>query len=138
MQWSKPSSHWTQLNESFALLVMKQIPALRRAGKILGLSWAEVNALRQPHVQHGLELRSLEEIEYLGVDEKDFNTKKQFITVLSDITGVRMLDVAPSKSTQAAQKIFTVIPEQKRSEVRGVTMDMTAAYETVCKLTRHI
>jgi len=130
--WGEANSRWTLLYEAFALLVMEQVPALSKAAAILHLSWDEAHALRTRAVQRGLNRRELDGIEYLGLDEKSFGTKERFITVLSDLSGERVLEVAPSKSTEAARTVLAIVPEKERSTIKAVAMDMTAAYENAC------
>lgn len=132
--WGEAHSHWTLLYEAFALQVLEHVPALAKAAKILRLSWDEADALRKRAVRRGLKRRGVEEIEYLGIDEKSFGKQERFITVLSDLSGERVLEVAPSKKTEAAQAILSVIPEEERSTVKAVAMDMAAAYEKACAL----
>lgn len=64
---------------------------------------------------------------------KSFGRKERFITVLGDLSGERVLEVAPSKSTDAARTVFQAIPEKERAEVKGVAMDMTAAFEAAAR-----
>ena len=130
--WSEPGSRWTLLFEAFALLIMESVPALTKSSSILHLTWDEAHALRARAVARGLARRDVEDIEHLGIDEKSFGRKERFVTVLSDLTGERVLDVAPSKSTEAAKTVLAEIPEDVRSRVKAVAMDMTAAYESAC------
>lgn len=131
--WSERSSHWTLEFEDFAVFVMEQVSTLVKAASILGISWDEASRLRNRAVERGLRRRTVEEIEYLGIDEKSFGHKERFITVLADLDGERVLEVAPSKSSTAAKTTLAVIPEEARPQVRAVAMDMSAAMERACK-----
>lgn len=131
--WAESGSQWTLLFEAFAVLVMEQVASLNKAAKLLGVSWKEAQTLRKQAVRRGLARRSIDEIEYVGIDEKSFGKKERFITVLTDLTGERVLDVAPSKSSESAKTVLTVIPEEVRQEVQAVAMDMSAAMEKACR-----
>jgi len=110
--WAESGSQWTLLFEAFAVLVMEQVASLNKAAKLLGVSWKEAQTLRKQAVRRGLARRSIDEIEYVGMDEKSFGKKERFITVLTDLTGERVLDVAPSKSSEPARTVLTAIPER--------------------------
>ena len=84
-------------------------------------------------VRRGLERRTVEQIEYLGIDEKSFGKKERFITVLTDLAGERVLEVAPSKSSAAAKAVLRVVPEDECPHVKAVAMDMSAAMEKACR-----
>jgi len=130
--WGEANSRWTLLYETFALLVLVNVPALTKAAEILHISWEEAFAIRTRAVKRGLAHRSTEDIEYLGIDEKSFGKKVRFITVLSDLNEGRILEVAPKKSTAAAKTTIAVIPEEERGTIKAVAMDMAAPYEKAC------
>jgi transposase len=131
--WSEQQSRWTLLFEDFAVYIMGNVESLSKAAAILGISWDEASRLRTRAVQRGLQRRTVGDVEYLGIDEKSFGRKKRFITVLCDLTGERVLEVAPSKSTAAAETCLGVISKTERSQVRAVAMDMSAAMERACR-----
>lgn len=126
--WAEKGSRWTLLYEAFAIEIMLQVSSLTRAAELLHLSWDEAHALRARAVRRGLAVRALEPLEY----EKSFGRKERFITVLSDLTGERILEVAPSKSTESALQVLSVVPEAQRPLIAGVAMDMAAAFERAC------
>jgi len=126
--WGEAHSRWTLLFETFALAVLEQVPAVAKAARLLKLPWDETLAIKKRAVRRGLSRRTFD----LGLDEKSFGRNERFITVLSDIHGERVLEVAPSKSTAAAKATLSVLPDAMRGEVDAVVMDMAAAYEAVC------
>lgn len=107
--WAEAGSQWTLLFEAFAVLVMERVASLTKAARLLGISWKEAHTLRKHAVRRGLERRTIEQIDYLGIDEKSFGKKERFITVLTDLAGERVLEVAPSKSSAAAKAVLAVI-----------------------------
>lgn len=89
--------------------------------------------MRRHAVVPGLKRRDVDRIDYVGIDEKSFGKKERFITVFKDLTGERVLEVAPSKSSAAAKTTLAVIPEAVREDVQAVAMDMSAAMEKACR-----
>jgi transposase len=130
--WGERNSRWTLLYEAFAVELMQQVPSLSKVAHLLHLSWDEAHALRTRAVRRGLKRRDLEDIDYLGIDEKSFGSRERYVTVLSDLTEARVLDVAPSKSTEAARDVLSIIPAAERVGVKAVAMDMSAAFERAC------
>ena len=126
-------SQWTVLFEAFAVVVMERVASLSKAATLLGVSWKEAHTLRRYAVARGLARRRVDRIEYVGIDEKSVGTKERCITVRTDLTGERVLEVAPSKSSAAATTVLAVIPVAVRDDVRAVAMDMSAAMEKACR-----
>lgn len=131
--WGEANTRWTLLFEAFALAVMEQVPSISRAAHLLHMSWDQVHAIRKHAVQRGMKRRTVEKVSYLGIDEKSFRSGSSCITILNDLEGERVLEVAETKSKEAARAVYSAIPEQARGGVRAVAMDMTAAYETVTR-----
>jgi transposase len=131
--WSEPNSRWTLMFEAFAVTVLGLVPSIAKAQKILGLSWDETHAIKKRAVRRGLKRRKVTEIEHVGIDEKSFGVKERFVTILNDLDGERVLEVAPSKSMEAAKTVCASIPQEEREKVQAVAMDMTAAFERVCR-----
>jgi transposase len=129
--WAEARTHWTLLFEAFALRIIEHTSTTTKACGLLGLTWHQVHVIKKRAVERGLERRNLDEIEYLGIDEKSFGRHEKFITTLSDLSGERVIEVAPSKSNDAAREVFSVLTDQQRECVKAVAMDMSAGYETV-------
>jgi transposase len=130
--WSEAGSRWTLLFEAFAIEVMLQVPSINKAREILQLSWDEAHAMRARAVRRGLASREIEGGDYLGLDEKSFGRRERFVTVLTDLTNERVLEVTASKSTVAAMAALAVIPADARASIPAVAMDMAASYEKAC------
>jgi transposase len=131
--WADPQTHWTTLFEACALKILEHTATTTKACALLGLSWHQVHTIKKRAVERGLNRRTLDEIEHLGIDEKSFGRKERFVTVLSDLDGGRVLEVAPSKSNDAAKTVFSVMSAQQRQSVSAVAMDMSAGYESVSR-----
>jgi transposase len=131
--WAAPHSRWTQLFEAFALRIIEHTSTITKACALLDLNWHQVHTIKRRAVERGLQRRDLKDIEYLGIDEKNFGTDERFVTILSDLTNERVLEVAPSKSNEAAEEVFDVLTDAQRAGVQAVAMDMSAGYESVSR-----
>jgi transposase len=131
--WAETHSRWTLLFEAFALRIIEHTSTITKACALLDLTWHQVHAIKKRAVERGLQRRDLTDIDYLGIDEKSFGTDERFVTILSDLTHERVLEVAPSKSNEAAREVFDVLTDEQRASVQAVAMDMSAGYESVSR-----
>jgi transposase len=79
-------------------------------------------------VERGLERREATPIRNVGIDEKSFGKGHDYITVLTDIDGSRVLDVAPERSQAAAEAVLQTLTVEQRQEVQVMAADMLPAY----------
>jgi transposase len=116
------------LFEAFAIHVLQATGVQSRAATLLGLNPGQVHDLMQRAVARGLERRNsqTQRLEHLSVDEKSHKEGHQYITVLSDPLGKRVLDVAEGRTQEAVETLFlSAIDEAQRPEVQSVSMDMS-------------
>lgn len=131
--WAEANSRFTLLFEAFALHVLQATGVQSRAAHLLRLSAGQVHDLMGRAVERGLQRRNAaepaERLEHLSVDEKSHQSGHQYISVLSDPLGKRVLDVEEGRTQQAVETLFTaVISEEQRTAVRSVSMDMWPAF----------
>jgi transposase len=79
-------------------------------------------------VERGLHRRDDSPVPHLGLDEKSFGRGHDYITVLTDIDGSRVLDVAPERTQAAAEAVLQTLTPEQRQGVRAIAADMHAAY----------
>lgn len=126
LPWAEPGSRFTLMFEAFAIQLLLRMKSVKAACAQLRLSWDSLAALRRAAVQRGLQRRNEEtdDILYAGIDEKSFLSGQNYVTVVTDPVGGRVLEVEPGRDTEAAAKALReAIPEQKRAGVAGVIMD---------------
>ena len=70
--WAGKHSRFTLLFEVFAIEVLCACANVSPAAGLLGLSWAAMHSIIERAVERGLDRRSLDNIEHVGVDEKSF------------------------------------------------------------------
>lgn len=125
--WSEPGSRFTMLFERFAIDVLLACANKTSAQKLLGLSWAEVNRIQTRAVERGLQRRRLDEVDYVGMDEKSFRRGQSYVTVMTDIKRARVLEVVEGRDIPAATKCWKALKDISDS-VKAVAMDMWSAY----------
>ena len=71
-------------------------------------------------MERGLERRSLEELDAVGIDEKNFSSGQSHISVLSDPKGSRVLEVTEGWERASAERLFQSVPADQREKVEAV------------------
>ena len=64
------------------------------------------------------------------MDEKSFGKGHDYVSVMTDIDNRRVLEVAPERTTEAANSLWKTLSKTQRSEVESVSMDMWQAFMT--------
>ncbi|MGE0528480.1 MAG: ISL3 family transposase [Bdellovibrionales bacterium] len=131
--WAGPNSRFTLLFERLAIDVMRAAKSLKEAAGLLGLSWDQVHHIQSRAVERGLARRELDEIKNVGIDEKSFLKGHKYASLMVDIDGERILDVVEGRTLEAANSLWQKLPEEIRTGVDAVAMDMWDAFITSTK-----
>jgi len=85
-------------------------------------------------VIRGLSRRKEETINSIGMDEKSFHSGHSYVTVMTDIEGKRVIDVAENRDETAVDTLWQGLSEKQRKNVQSVFMDFWKAYISgVCR-----
>jgi transposase len=134
--WAGKHSRFTLLFEAFAIEVLQACRTVKAAADLLGLSWDAAQTIMERAVDRGLQRREATSVLHLGIDEKSFGKGHDYITVLTDIDGSRVLEVAPERTQAAAEAVLQTLTVEQRQEVQAVAADMLPAYaEAVARQT---
>ena len=126
--WAGKHSRFTLLFEAFAVEVLQACSNVKRAAQLLRLNWETAHAIMARAVERGLERRSVESVKRVGMDEKAFKKGHSYVSIMTDIDGRRVLDVAPERTQAAAEKLWETLPETQRQQVEAVAVDMWPPY----------
>jgi transposase len=126
--WAEPHGRFTLLFEAFAIRVLKASSSIEKGRRILGLSWHAAHSIMQGAVERGLERRDVRKIPHIGIDEKNFGKGHDYVSVMTDIDGGRVLEVVPGRKQESADSLWKTLSEEQRVQVAAVAMDMWAAY----------
>lgn len=131
--WAEPHGRFTLLFEVFAIRVLQAASSLQGARRLLRLSWTSVQAILERAVERGLINRQLEDVQHVGLDEKSFGRGQDYVSVMTDIDGSRVLDVTQGRDEAAADALWECLGESQSRQVQAVAMDMWTAFETSTK-----
>ena len=122
--WAGKHSRFTLLFEAVAIKVLLASSSIQKAAELLGLSWDCVQTIMQRAVERGLLRRKCDEVEHVGVDEKSFGKGHDYITLLTDLDGHRVLDVAPQRTKAACDELWQTMAESQRKRIKSISLDM--------------
>jgi transposase len=126
--WADKSSRFTLMFEAFAIKVIDACGTVSKAAGLLGLDWDAVQRIMARGVERGLERRALEDVEYVGMDEKSFRRGHRYITLLNDIGKGRVLEVVEGRKETSADALWDGLGEDVRGGIKAVAIDMWEAF----------
>jgi len=126
--WAEKRSKWSKLFERFAIEVLQCASSLKAGCALLRISWHEAHGIMKRAVERGMERRDLESLRYVGLDEKSFLRGQDYISLMTDIKGGRVLEVVPGNDTQSGVKLWESLPKNQRQEVWAAAMDMSGGF----------
>jgi transposase len=126
--WATPGSKFTLLFERLAIDWLREA-AVASVARQLKLGWDAVWGIERRAVARGLARRGTLRLRYLGVDEKAFQRRYEFVTVVSDLEGSRVLFVADDRKQESLEAFWALgLTDGQRAESVAVAMDMWAPY----------
>ena len=126
--WAEPGSRFTLHFEAFAVAVIAACRSLTQAAELLCLHWDSVQRIIDQAVKRGLARRTTEGVTRVGLDEKSFLRGQSYVSLMTDLTGRRVLDVVAGRDTSTVVKLWSALPEQQRRQVEAAAMDMGAPF----------
>lgn len=131
--WAEPGSRWTLAFEAFSVSVLLACGNTNEAAQWLRLDWRATQRIMDRAVQRGLARRQLEEVPYLGMDEKSFRKGHRYGSLVNDLKQGRVLEVVEHRTSEAASAALQALPAQTRASVKAVAIDMSAAYASAIR-----
>lgn len=127
--WSERNSRFTLEFEKFAIFLLRSCKSQSRAARLLRLSPGQVHDLMHRAVKRGLARRQAVCVPYLSLDEKSFLSHRRFVSVLTDLEGMRVLDVCRDRTMDDASALIrSALTSEQLATVKCVTMDMWDGY----------
>jgi transposase len=131
--WAGKHSRFTLLFEAFAIEVIQACGNVRSAASLLGLGWDSVHLIMERAVERGLECRELDSLQYAGIDEKSFRRGQSYVSILTDLTGRRVLEVVEDRTEEAADGLWKTLSGKQKTQIEAVAIDMWAAFANSVK-----
>jgi len=126
--WAGKHSRFTWLFEALAIEVIQACGNVKAAAGLLGLDWDSVHRIMERAVERGLARRELDSLAYVGLDEKSFRRGHNYISLLVDLTGSRVLEVVEGRTEEAANGLWKSLPDEQKEAIEAVAVDMWPAF----------
>jgi transposase len=128
--WAEDMSRFTLQFERIAIQFLEGSENRSKTAEALRISWDEMNNIMNKAVRRGLSRRDHETIKYIGMDEKSFLKGHNYISVMTDTVGKRVLDVTKDRKKESVDKLWGSLTEEQKKNVEAVSMDFWKAYIT--------
>ena len=125
--WAEAGSRFTLLFERLAIAWLKEATPAAVARR-LGLSWDEARGIQERAVRRGLARRAREPVPRLGIDEKSFLKRHQYVSVIVDLDRGRVLEVAADRKAESLVPYFAGLTAEERDGIEAIVMDMWEPY----------
>lgn len=128
--WAGKHSRFTLLFEALTIKVLQAASSVKKAAELLNIGWDSMHAIVERAVERGLQRRQLDNVRHVGVDEKSFGEGHDYVSIMTDLDGHRVLAVAPERTIESCDLLWKTLTETQQSEVESVSMDMWQAFMT--------
>ena len=125
--WAEAGSRFTLLFERLAIAWLKEATPTA-VGRRLGLSWDEGRGIMERAVRRGLLRRTAAPVAQIGIDEKSFLKRHQYVSVVVDLDQPRILHVADDRKASSLTGYFTALTPEQRDGITAIAMDRWEPY----------
>lgn len=125
--WAERMSRFTALFEALAIRLLRETTVLGLA-RLMKLTWHEAAGIQRRAVERGLARRVDEPIRALGIDEKSFQRRHEYVTLAVDLERDRVWWVGDHRSRETLDRFYTEAMANHLEEIEEVVMDMWSPY----------
>lgn len=126
--WAEPGSGFTALMEAVVISWLLSLASIKTVAKQLRLSWDEVDGIMGRAVARGLLRRKRVTVRKIGVDETSFQRRHEYVTIVTDLDGSRVLHVADGRKRESLDAFFRSLDPDQIAAIEAVAMDMCGAF----------
>jgi transposase len=132
--WAEPHGRFTLFFEAFCIELLLACQKKSKVCDLMNLSFDELYHIQSRAVIRGLQRRTNEPLERVGIDEKSMKRRHHYLSVLTDVENGRVLEVVEHRTEESAKTLLEKgLCEEQRAKIRSVSMDMWQAYENAVK-----
>jgi transposase len=121
--WAEGLSRWTRLFEARAIEVLQHTRSISDGSRLLRLGWGACDSIMRRAVERGLQRRTIEQLRLVGIDEKSFRKGQDYIALMTDLLGARVLEVVQGAGQKEVSSLWQALPEEQRAQVQAAAMD---------------
>ena len=126
--WADPGSKFTMLFERLVIDWLREA-SVKAVAKRLSLGWDATWGIMARAVERGLARRELGNVFWVGVDEKSFQRRHDYVTVVTDLAHSLVLYVGDDRKRETLEAFWAMgLNEEQREGVEAIAMDMWEPY----------
>lgn len=103
--------------EAFAIRVLETCSSVKQAASLIRLDWDTVQGIMKRAFERGPERRETEQIMQIGTNQKSFLRGHNYVSVMTDISGSRVLEVVEGRTEEATDSLWKTLSEEQRTKV---------------------
>lgn len=121
--WAEGLSRWSKRFEAWAIEVLLHTRTISDGSRLLRLGWEACDRVMGRAVERGLKRRTIAELKLVGIDEKSFRRGQDYIALMTDLRGARVLEVVQGAGQKEVEALWQTLPEEQRQQVQAAAMD---------------
>lgn len=125
--WAGKHSRFTLMFEAFGIEVLVACGNVKSAAGLLDVDWNSLHRIMERAVERGLACRQLESLQYAGIDEKSFRRGHSHVSILTDLTGRRVLEAVEDRTEEAADGLWKNLTDKQKEQMEAVAVDLWPA-----------
>jgi transposase len=121
---------WSRFTARFECVIIDWLleASMSAVARNFGLSWDQVYGIQQRAVVRGLARRARINPTRIGVDETSFQKRHEYVTIVCDLEGGKVLHVADGRSKSSLDSFFEGLDQEQLCSIEVVAMDMHAPF----------
>ena len=132
--WAEKGGRFTLLFEAWAVAVLQASATVEQGRQLLRLSWEAAHRIMERAVARGLACRELDELPYVGLDEKSFRKGQSYVSTMTDVLKGRVLEVVEGREQASGEALWQSLPEPQRAMVEAAAMDLAAGFAAATRV----
>lgn len=125
--WAERNSRFTAMMEALVIDWLKAAN-ISSVASLTNLSWDEVDGILQRSVKRGLSRRKDSLPTQIGVDEKSFARRHDYVTIVSDQSTGHVIHIADDRKADSLTSFYKKFPQEELASIDTVSMDMHQPY----------
>ena len=125
--WAEPGSDLTRALEAHVIDLAKEC-SLQAVSRLTGLSWDRCGGVMNRAVRRGQRRKAWKVPAHLGVDEKAFAKRHQYMTLVCDLETRNVEYVADGRRRESLEEYFLPFDEEELERIEAICLDMHDPY----------
>lgn len=134
--WGDAGERHSYLFEDKVIHVLQATHNQSQSAQLMNISYEKIHRMMNNAVERGLLRRDLKDdpMVYLHIDEKSYKKGHQYISVLTDGLGKRVLDVEKDRTQASCERLLEkTLPEEQLGGIKAVCLDMWEPFMAAVK-----